>query len=103
VAFAGYHYPTIRGQNQEMMFSRQELAAVTRLLDEMLDGVAAGSFVPTDEPRDCRYCDFGAVCRVRRSSYGNVDSALAEWSREHLNAGVWPAFANLQRTRRFED
>ena len=103
VAMAGYHFPTIRGQNQQLMFSRLPLAGITSLLDRMLDGIAAGSFVPTERADDCKFCDFAAVCRVRESGYGKVHSVLADWSEEHLNAGVWPAFADLKRVRKFED
>jgi CRISPR/Cas system-associated exonuclease Cas4 (RecB family) len=103
VSLAGYHFPTIKGQNQEHMFARLPLAGVTSLLDRLLDGIAEGSFVPTERAEDCKFCDFTAVCRVRESGYGKVHSALAEWSEEHLNAGVWPAFAALKRVRKFED
>jgi hypothetical protein len=68
----------------------------------MLDGVAAGSFVPTDRADDCKFCDFASVCRVSETTYGNTVSPLADWSEQHLNAGVWPAFAHLKRTRKFE-
>jgi hypothetical protein len=69
----------------------------------MLDGVASGSFVPTDHADDCKFCDFAPICRVRETGFGNIDSPLADWSEEHLNAGVWPAFAGLKRVRKFED
>jgi ATP-dependent helicase/nuclease subunit B len=102
VTLAGYHYPTIRGENDAVMFDRLSLAGVTTLLDHMLDGVAAGSFVPTDRADDCKFCDFASVCRVSETTYGNTVSPLADWSEQHLNAGVWPAFAHLKRTRKFE-
>jgi CRISPR/Cas system-associated exonuclease Cas4 (RecB family) len=102
VRLAGYHFPTIRGENREVMFARLELAGVTTLLDRMLDGIAAGGFVPTDKADDCRFCDFAAICRVREMGYGKVQSSLADWSEEHLNAGLWPAFAYLKRVRKFE-
>jgi len=97
-----YHFPTRRGENQIFAFDRLRLAGVTELLNHMLDGVAAGSFVPTDRAEDCKFCDFADICRVRRSDYGKVTSPLAEWSQQHLNAGLWPAFANLKRVRSFE-
>jgi hypothetical protein len=103
VTLAGYHYPTIRGENRTVMFDRLERAGIMGLLDLMLDGVAAGSFVPTDQATDCRFCDFTAICRVREAGYGKVESPLAEWAEEHLNAGLWPAFADLKRVRKFED
>jgi ATP-dependent helicase/nuclease subunit B len=103
VTLAGYHYPTIRGENRTVMFDRLERAGIMGLLDLMLDGVAAGSFVPTDQATDCRFCDFTAICRVREAGYGKVESPLAEWAEEHLNAGLWPAFTDLKRVRKFED
>jgi hypothetical protein len=69
----------------------------------MLDGVAAGSFVPTDQEDDCRFCDFAPVCRVRELGFGKLDSPLAAWSLEHMNAGVQPAFSHLKRARTFEE
>ena len=68
----------------------------------MLDGVAAGHFVPTDDPDDCSFCDFAEVCRVRKGAFGKTSSPLAEWSREHANAGLLPAFEQLKRVRTFE-
>jgi RecB family exonuclease len=102
VVSAGYHYPTIRGENRPVMFDRLRLAGVAELLDHLLDGVAAGRFVPTDRAEDCTFCDFAAVCRVRRTGYGKVDSPPADWSEQHMNAGLWPAFADLKRARTFE-
>jgi len=102
VTLAGYHYPTMRGQNSAFMFHRLSLAGATTLIDHMLDGVAEGSFVPTDRADDCKFCDFRPVCRVRETGYGNVISPLADWSEEHLNAGVWPAFKHLKLARKFE-
>ncbi len=103
VRLAGYHFPTIRGENHVVMFDRLSLAGVGSLIDHLLDGVAAGSFVPTERSDDCRFCDFAAICRVREIGYGKVHSPLADWSEEHLDASVWPAFADLKRVRKFED
>ncbi|MDH3206154.1 MAG: PD-(D/E)XK nuclease family protein [Gemmatimonadota bacterium] len=103
VATGQYHFPTVRGEHRTLAFNRLERAGVGDLLGLMLDGVASGSFVPTDRADDCRFCDFAQVCRVRELSFGKLDSPMAAWSQEHLNVGVWPAFANLKRTRTFED
>jgi ATP-dependent helicase/nuclease subunit B len=97
-----YHFPTRRGQNEAFVYDRRTLAQVTGLIDLLLDGVAAGHFVPTDDPDDCTFCDFAEVCRVRKSYYGKVDSPVAEWSKEHTNLGIWPAFQQLKRARTFE-
>jgi hypothetical protein len=69
----------------------------------MLDGVEAGTFVPTDSGDDCRFCDFAPVCRARTSDWGKAESPMADWSQEQLALGVYPQFEHLRRTRRFED
>ena len=97
-----YHFPTRRGQNQTFVYQRDDLAPIIELLDIMLDGVAEGHFVPTNEKDDCKFCDFAPVCRARRVEWGGTVSPLAEWSEEHLNAGLWPAFGHLKRARTFE-
>lgn len=98
-----YHFPTIRGENRSVPFDRGALARVTPLLALMLEGVVEGYFVPTDRTDDCRFCDFAEICRARGSGFGKMDSPLAEWSEEHANAGLWPAFTSLKRVRGFED
>jgi len=98
-----YHFPTIRGENRSVSFDRLALSGVTPLLALMLEGVAAGRFVPTDQTDDCRFCDFAEVCRAHESGFGKMESPMAEWSEEHSNAGVWPAFTSLKRVRGFED
>lgn len=98
-----YHFPTRRGQNQRFSYGRGELEGARELLDVMLEGVAQGHFVPTDSSDDCKFCDFAEICRVREDSYGSIDSPLAEWSAEVSNVGLWPPFAQLKRTRTFED
>jgi ATP-dependent helicase/nuclease subunit B len=97
-----YHFPTRRGQNQEFVYQRADLARVAEVLSIMLDGVAGGFFVPTDQADDCTFCDFAAVCRVTRAEFGKTLSPLADWSSEHTNAGVWPAFHPLKRLRKID-
>jgi ATP-dependent helicase/nuclease subunit B len=97
-----YHFPTMRGQNEVVVFDRLRMAGVHELLGLMLDGVAEGRFVPTDSADDCKFCDFAEVCRARDAGYGRTESPLAEWSEGHVHAGLWPAFANLKRARTFE-
>jgi len=97
-----YHFPTLRGEHRRFAFDATERAGIDGLLDLMLDMVRDGHFVPTDDADDCRYCDFGAICRVRTGGYGNLESPLADWSKEHSSTALWPAFASLERVRSFE-
>ena len=97
-----YHFPTIRGQNEVVPFDRLRIAGVQGLLGLMLDGVASGSFVPTDNADDCRFCDFAEVCRARDVGHGKIGSPLADWSEQHANAALRPAFASFKRVRTYE-
>jgi CRISPR/Cas system-associated exonuclease Cas4 (RecB family) len=98
-----YHFPTRRGENRIVRFEAAALKAVGKLLDRLLDIVAAGGFVPTDRADDCKFCDYAPVCRARSLDWGKVDSPLAAWSAERLAVGLDPAFARLRAVRRFED
>lgn len=98
-----YHFPTRRGQNQSFTYDRLRLAGLPGLLDTMLDGVAAGRFVPTDSADDCKFCDFSEVCRVSKGGFGRIDSPMAEWSEQLMNVGLWPAFEQLKKSRGWED
>lgn len=102
VAAGEYHFPTRRGENQIVQFDRLRLAGIEELLERMLDGVAAGAFVPTDDSSDCRFCDFAPACRVHSGDFGRTDSPLAAWSKEMLAVGLHPAFRALKGAREFE-
>ncbi|GMV04133.1 MAG: hypothetical protein AMXMBFR53_04140 [Gemmatimonadota bacterium] len=103
VVKAAYHFPTRRGENEIRAYGRLQLAALPALLERLLGGVAAGTFLPTDSEADCRFCDFAPVCRAREDGWGNVHSPLAKWSGEQLAAGLHPQFEHLRGARRFED
>lgn len=98
-----YHFPTRRGQNQSFSYDRLKLASMPELLDTMLDGVAAGHFVPTDSADDCKFCDFAEICRVSKGDFGRIDSPMAEWSEQLISVGLWPAFAQLKKSRGWEE
>jgi ATP-dependent helicase/nuclease subunit B len=97
-----YHFPTRRGENQVVPFPRISMAGLPDLLGRMLDGVEAGTFVPTDSGDDCRFCDFAPVCRAKSGDWGKQESPLAAWSEEQMALGLHPQFEHLRRTRRFE-
>ncbi len=102
VVDAAYHFPTRRGENEIIAYPRVRLAGLPDLLRHLLDGAAAGAFVPTDSADDCRYCDFRVVCRVQEGGWGSVVSPLAEWSEELMATGVHEAFRHLRAARSFD-
>jgi ATP-dependent helicase/nuclease subunit B len=96
-----YHYPTRGGQNELFSFQGDQLVeGIGSLVGHMLQGVAEGYFIPTENKEDCSYCDYSEVCRVEKSDYGGVTSSpLAEWSEKHLKD---PALTPLKKIREFE-
>ena len=93
-----YHFPTRKGKNERSCFSREELRDGLTLLDHMLNVVAAGHFVPTDDAADCRFCDFRDACRVQDGTHGKTESPFADWARQRQSD---PAYAELQLVRQF--
>ena len=98
-----YHFPTRKGQNQTFTYDRVQLTGLEALLDLLMEGVARGHFVPTDDPADCTYCDYTDVCRARRNAHGKIGSPMAEWSKEQLESPLRPAVEQLKRVRSFEE
>ncbi len=97
---AQYHFATRRGQNRTVAFDPSHWDGFEDLVGDMLDGVAAGHFVPTDDGDDCRFCDFAEICRVRPARFG-VIAPLADWSKSMQDDGDHPAFEGLARVRAY--
>jgi RecB family exonuclease len=103
VADGQYHFPTRKGQNQKFVYDRDQMSRLEDLLELLLDGVVKGHFVPTDDPKDCTFCDFSDICRARRDEYWKVTSPLADWAKAHTGDVVSPVFEQFQRVRSFEE
>jgi RecB family exonuclease len=80
-----YHFPTARGENHVAGYARAALEPGHRLLGELLDMARGGRFLATNDPADCKYCDFREVCRVRLDDWHAVESPRAAWAREHAD------------------
>lgn len=81
VVAAEYQYPTPRGTNEVASYPRIRLDGGMGLVDRLLDAVAAGRFLPTEDPADCAWCDYASLCRVRRGNV--VESPPADWAASH--------------------
>ncbi|HEX6309444.1 MAG TPA: PD-(D/E)XK nuclease family protein [Longimicrobiales bacterium] len=88
VARAEYHFPTRRAENHRASYAREELRDGLALVADLLELVANGWFIPTNQSDDCRFCDYAAACRVSVDAYGKVESPLADWSREVSGASA---------------
>ena len=78
-----YRFPTDRGQNETVSYSRAEVAAVPALVSGLLDHVRNGRFIPTNDKGDCGFCDHQEICRATRDDWHNTSSPRAEWAKEH--------------------
>jgi ATP-dependent helicase/nuclease subunit B len=89
-----YHFPSSRGQNTVRRYERSTYASGTELIARLLDGVAAGHFPPTEDPGDCRFCDYRAICRVAEGPSGKDDSPLLDWA-----VGRWASGGEYEALR----
>jgi ATP-dependent helicase/nuclease subunit B len=80
VARMEYRFPTARADNTIVGYDIPGLAAGRELISALLDNVAAGRFLPTDDRDDCRFCDFRTCCRVATIKNETV-SPPANWAR----------------------
>lgn len=80
-----YLFSTSRGEDQAFPYEREQLERAMPIVASLLDLIAQGLFLATDDPEDCRYCDYGDICRVS-PSYDKIESPPAKWSSEHGEA-----------------
>lgn len=95
-AFA-YWYPSATGDDREAALDGDTLAIGHELVASVLADIAAGRFIPTDDPTDCRFCDQQAICRVVASGAFSVNSPRAAWVADRLESS--PALVTLKRRR----
>ncbi|MGH7570339.1 MAG: PD-(D/E)XK nuclease family protein [Gemmatimonadota bacterium] len=95
-----YRFPTRRGDELPRAYPAPRFADGGWVIGRLLDLVAAGHFVPTDDPADCWYCDHRPICRVR-DDYGETHSPPVVWAVE-VKATL-AEFQPLDEVRRVED
>jgi ATP-dependent helicase/nuclease subunit B len=83
VARMEYHFPTLRGENEIVPYWPRQLGAPEEALLRLHRIAAGDTFPTTDDPRDCRFCDFAPVCRAVPGEFGGADSPPAKWMKEH--------------------
>lgn len=101
VTSAGYHFLTVRGQNQTFDYPDERLRDGLDLVATLVDLPAAARFPATDDPDDCRYCDYASVCRhgAVEDDDGRPSTPRVEWTRARMADGN-PAVAELAAARR---
>jgi hypothetical protein len=58
----GYFFPSVRAHGLRIQWTAGTLAAGLGVLERLCDTIASGAFPATDQPDDCRYCDYASIC-----------------------------------------
>ena len=90
-----YRFPTERGGNEIVAYTRNDVAGVGDIVSSLLAHVHAGEFIATTDANDCAYCDHQEICRASRGTYG-TRSPRAEWAKEHAEL---PEYAAMVKRR----
>ena len=79
-----YRFPGRKGQNEVVRYPAAELEPAALTIASLLTHVERGTFVPTDDPGDCKFCDFRPICRVTdpRFPLAPPVSPRAAWAEE---------------------
>lgn len=83
VARMEYWFPTVKGENQRAPYPVESLADGDQVLEALCETIAQGSFVPTEDAHDCKFCDYKEICRVKVGQWGKMESPPAAWGKEH--------------------
>ncbi|HHV35181.1 MAG TPA: hypothetical protein GXX59_06330 [Syntrophomonadaceae bacterium] len=88
VRFAGYIFPSRKGEGREVSRPAENRELLVSLLNTACEVVESGTFVASPEGSRCRYCEYAAVCTpesaVPRAKYlvGNLAAVrLDPWRR----------------------
>ena len=98
-----YHFPTVKGENRSHAYPAARLADGLGLVAELVKLPASGRFPATDDPSDCRFCDYRAVCRFGSidDGDGNDSAPRVEWTRARFAEGH-PDILTLRSVRTHE-
>jgi RecB family exonuclease len=100
VSAAELRCPTVIGGGEVVAMREEDRAAAPAVVQSLLESAADGAFLPTDDAKDCRYCEYTVVCRVSVSRFGEVTSPRAEWAKQALTSEPPPVALVRQAKRR---
>jgi hypothetical protein len=81
-----YRFPTANGQNEIVVYTAAELTAAHPIVTQLLEHTRDGTFIPTTDDADCKYCEARAICRVEENGYGKLVSPRAIWAARNAEA-----------------
>ncbi|NLH28549.1 MAG: PD-(D/E)XK nuclease family protein [Syntrophomonadaceae bacterium] len=62
VKFAGYLFPSVRGEGKQVVRKVADRQKLVELLNTLLEIMEKGTFVASHEGSQCHYCDYQLVC-----------------------------------------
>ncbi|MFY0544972.1 PD-(D/E)XK nuclease family protein [Brevibacillus sp. H7] len=84
VSESGYVFPTRKGEGVRFLRPQQKREEFLHVNENLLDILANGHFTMTDDPSDCKYCDFKQVCNRHKIA----EEVLAEKRNDHTAVGL---------------
>jgi ATP-dependent helicase/nuclease subunit B len=68
VTESAYYFPTARGVGREVVRLQDKREVLTGLVRNLLTSMEQGVYIPTEDAKRCRYCDYATVC-VNHASF----------------------------------
>ncbi|KRE50668.1 PD-(D/E)XK nuclease family protein [Paenibacillus sp. Soil724D2] len=62
VTESAYFFPTARGVGREVVRLQDKYEVLTVLVRSLLTSLEQGVYIPTEDAKRCRYCDYATVC-----------------------------------------
>jgi len=61
-----YLFPTKKGEGRRFVRVRGDISRFFELLDDLFTIIEEGTFAATEDPGECKWCDYQVVCRIER-------------------------------------
>lgn len=62
----GFFFPSPQGGGERITWTREELHRHMRMLDQIVDVIEQGTFLPTDDANVCDRCDYQLACDLKQ-------------------------------------
>ena len=62
VARFGYFFPSQKGNGERLVWSAEELTQLGNVLCRLNQIASMGAFLPTQDPDDCKFCEYQPLC-----------------------------------------
>jgi len=62
VEWFNYQFPASERSDEPVQYKREDLADGAQVLSQLAKVAASGAFCPTDDKKDCRWCDYTTLC-----------------------------------------